>query len=125
MSAWHILDQHQRQILRDGLQCGDVEWLRGMAWAFQQAMGLLVLRRVKPDHERLGATNPRPHCRREPLTASSHAVIRSDGRGAGGLRAPPQEWPGLVEISINCQEDYAELSRPVTTQTGRPKQTSG
>ena len=26
-------------MLRDDLQCGDLEWERGKAWAFEQSMG--------------------------------------------------------------------------------------
>lgn len=28
-----------RQVLRDDLKCDDLEWERGKAWAFEQAMG--------------------------------------------------------------------------------------
>jgi aminoglycoside phosphotransferase (APT) family kinase protein len=41
VAAWHLLDGVQRQVLRDALGCGDVQWRRGMAWAFQQSMGLV------------------------------------------------------------------------------------
>lgn len=41
VAAWHLLDDEQRTILRRRLDCGDVQWQRGMAWAFQQAMGLV------------------------------------------------------------------------------------
>ncbi|MEP6852192.1 MAG: aminoglycoside phosphotransferase family protein [bacterium] len=37
--AWHLLDAGPRQVLRDELGCDDLEWERGMAWAFEQAMG--------------------------------------------------------------------------------------
>jgi hypothetical protein len=30
-----------RQALRADLRCDDLEWERGKAWAFQQAMGLV------------------------------------------------------------------------------------
>jgi aminoglycoside phosphotransferase (APT) family kinase protein len=39
MSAWNLFDQERRQLLRDALECSDLEWARGRAWAFQQAMG--------------------------------------------------------------------------------------
>lgn len=39
--AWHLLDDERREVLRVALQCSDVQWRRGMAWAFQQAMGLV------------------------------------------------------------------------------------
>ena len=41
VSVWHLLDPERREIVRDRLECSDVEWRRGMAWALQQAMGLV------------------------------------------------------------------------------------
>lgn len=41
VSAWHLLEAGPRQVLRAALGCGDLEWERGKAWAFQQAMGLV------------------------------------------------------------------------------------
>jgi aminoglycoside phosphotransferase (APT) family kinase protein len=41
VSAWHLLEAGPRQVLRDDLGCGDLDWARGKAWAFQQAMGLV------------------------------------------------------------------------------------
>jgi len=41
VSAWHLLDAGPRQVLREDLGCDDLEWERGQAWAFQQAMGAL------------------------------------------------------------------------------------
>jgi aminoglycoside phosphotransferase (APT) family kinase protein len=37
--AWHLLDAGPRRALRDELGCDDLEWERGKAWAFEQAMG--------------------------------------------------------------------------------------
>lgn len=39
--AWNTLDTEPRAALREALGSGDVEWERGRAWAFQQAMGLV------------------------------------------------------------------------------------
>ena len=39
--AWHLFDARTRAVLRDALSVGEVEWRRGAAWAFQQAMGLV------------------------------------------------------------------------------------
>jgi aminoglycoside phosphotransferase (APT) family kinase protein len=39
VSAWHLLEAGPRQVLRDDLDCDDLEWERGKAWAFEQAMG--------------------------------------------------------------------------------------
>lgn len=39
--AWHLLDAGPRQVLRDDLGCDDLEWERGKAWSFEQAMGVV------------------------------------------------------------------------------------
>jgi aminoglycoside phosphotransferase (APT) family kinase protein len=41
VSAWHLLEPGPRQVLHDDLECDDLEWERGKAWAFEQAMGLV------------------------------------------------------------------------------------
>jgi aminoglycoside phosphotransferase (APT) family kinase protein len=41
VAAWHLLDDGPRAVFRAELGCDDVEWERGKAWAFQQAMGLV------------------------------------------------------------------------------------
>ena len=41
VAAWHLLEDEPRQALRGDLSCGDLEWERGRAWAFEQAMGLV------------------------------------------------------------------------------------
>ncbi|WP_166380036.1 aminoglycoside phosphotransferase family protein [Catellatospora methionotrophica] len=40
VGAWHLLDPGPRQVLRAALGCDDATWERGMAWAFQQAIGV-------------------------------------------------------------------------------------
>lgn len=40
VSAWHLLEPGPRETLRRALGCSGLEWERGKAWAFQQAMGL-------------------------------------------------------------------------------------
>jgi aminoglycoside phosphotransferase (APT) family kinase protein len=39
VGAWHLLDDGPRRTFRDTLGCGDLEWERGRAWAFQQSLG--------------------------------------------------------------------------------------
>jgi aminoglycoside phosphotransferase (APT) family kinase protein len=39
VGAWHLLEAGPRQVLRSDLECGDLEWERGKAWAFEQSMG--------------------------------------------------------------------------------------
>ncbi|WP_334270893.1 aminoglycoside phosphotransferase family protein [Saccharopolyspora indica] len=41
VAAWHLLDAEPRQVFRAELGCSPLEWERGRAWAFQQAMGLV------------------------------------------------------------------------------------
>lgn len=41
VGAWHLLDTGPRNVLRRALSCDDLEWERGRAWAFEQAMGLV------------------------------------------------------------------------------------
>ena len=39
VGAWHLLEAGPRQVLRADLDCDDLSWERGKAWAFEQAMG--------------------------------------------------------------------------------------
>lgn len=41
VSAWHLLDNAQRRLLRAALGCNETQWRRGKAWAFQQSVGLV------------------------------------------------------------------------------------
>lgn len=41
VGAWHLLDTGRRRRLRERLGCSDLEWERGAAWAFAQAIGLV------------------------------------------------------------------------------------
>ncbi|MFJ4845260.1 aminoglycoside phosphotransferase family protein [Streptomyces sp. NPDC088733] len=41
VSAWHLLRRGPREVLRRALACDDLEWERGKAWAFEQAVGLV------------------------------------------------------------------------------------
>ncbi|WP_080046578.1 aminoglycoside phosphotransferase family protein [[Actinomadura] parvosata] len=41
VSAWTLLESGPREVLRTSLGCGDLEWERGAAWAFAQAMGMV------------------------------------------------------------------------------------
>lgn len=37
--AWHLFAEPSRDLIRTGLACSDLQWERGAAWAFQQAVG--------------------------------------------------------------------------------------
>jgi len=39
VGAWHLLEAGPRQLLRADLECDHLEWERGKAWAFEQAIG--------------------------------------------------------------------------------------
>lgn len=39
--AWHVLHDEPRTVFRELLAVDELRWQRGMAWAFQQAMGLV------------------------------------------------------------------------------------
>jgi aminoglycoside phosphotransferase (APT) family kinase protein len=41
VGAWHLLEDGPRRAFRADLGCDDLEWARGRAWAFEQAMGLV------------------------------------------------------------------------------------
>ena len=41
VAAWHLLDDAPRRVLRADLDCDDLQWARGQAWAFEQAMGVV------------------------------------------------------------------------------------
>ena len=41
IAAWHLFETEARAVFRDAVGTGVTEWLRGAAWAFQQAMGLV------------------------------------------------------------------------------------
>jgi aminoglycoside phosphotransferase (APT) family kinase protein len=41
VAAWHLLDAGPRQAFRAELGDDDLQWERGQAWAFEQAMGLV------------------------------------------------------------------------------------
>ena len=39
VAAWHLLETRPRRVFRVALASDDLEWERGKAWAFEQAMG--------------------------------------------------------------------------------------
>jgi aminoglycoside phosphotransferase (APT) family kinase protein len=57
ISAWNLLGDRPRQVLRTALRCTSLEWERSKAWAFQQAMGLVwYYADSNPVMSRLGRT---------------------------------------------------------------------
>lgn len=60
VAAWHLFDAPARRQLRDGVAAEDGEWLRGAAWALQQAMGLVwYYENTSPDLSALGRSTMR------------------------------------------------------------------
>jgi aminoglycoside phosphotransferase (APT) family kinase protein len=41
VGAWHLLNTKPRHVLRELIDCDDLEWQRGKTWAFEQAMGVI------------------------------------------------------------------------------------
>ncbi|SIJ33239.1 Possible phosphotransferase [Mycobacteroides abscessus subsp. bolletii] len=41
VGAWHLLDAAAGKVFRESLRPDELQWQRGRAWAFQQAMGLV------------------------------------------------------------------------------------
>ncbi|MGQ3077819.1 MAG: phosphotransferase [Allorhizobium sp.] len=41
VAGWHLMNRDARTVFREALEVDDVEWQRGAAWAFQQAIGLV------------------------------------------------------------------------------------
>jgi aminoglycoside phosphotransferase (APT) family kinase protein len=39
VGGWHLLEAAPRRAFRDDLRCDELQWARGAAWAFEQAMG--------------------------------------------------------------------------------------
>jgi len=39
IAAWHLLESVPRELFRSALPRSDITWRRGIAWAFEQAMG--------------------------------------------------------------------------------------
>lgn len=55
VAGWHLLDRDRRAVLRALLRVDSLEWQRGAAWAFQQAMGLVwYYRETNPTMSELG-----------------------------------------------------------------------
>jgi aminoglycoside phosphotransferase (APT) family kinase protein len=55
VGAWHMLDDRPRKAFRERLGCDDLEWERGRAWAFEQAMGVVwYYRQTNPPMSRMG-----------------------------------------------------------------------
>jgi aminoglycoside phosphotransferase (APT) family kinase protein len=50
-----MLDDRPRKAFRERLGCDDLEWERGRAWAFEQAMGVVwYYRETNPPMSRMG-----------------------------------------------------------------------
>lgn len=57
VGAWHLLADEPREQLRRDLDCSDLQWNRGMAWAFEQAIGAYwYYRHSNPTMANMGRT---------------------------------------------------------------------
>jgi hypothetical protein len=97
---WHLLEAGPRQVLRDDLRCGDLEWERGRAWALEQAMGLVwYYLESNPDMSRLGR---RTLQRIMADKSSSSAWVRR-----WRIRRRPSSWvppPGAAGVAAPVYE---------------------
>jgi aminoglycoside phosphotransferase (APT) family kinase protein len=60
VGAWHLLEDEPRDAFRQELGSDDLEWERGKAWAFQQAMGVVwYYQQTNPPMARMGMTTMR------------------------------------------------------------------
>lgn len=55
VAGWHLLDRDRRAVFRDAVGSDELEWQRGAAWAFEQAIGLVwYYRESNPTMSALG-----------------------------------------------------------------------
>lgn len=134
ISAWNLLQAGPRQVLRTALRCTSLEWERGKAWAFQQAMGLVwYYADSNPVMSRLGRTTL------DRIMSASEVL-------SGPLLLPPQArvspklvlltckiaaHPGsgritcLRNVSARCYRTYALEDGGPTTEDRRRKTAYG
>jgi len=87
ISAWNLLEDRPRQVLRTALRCTSLEWERSKAWAFQQAMGLVwYYADSNPVMSRLGRTTLG-------RIMSASEVLPERAAGAGSRRRPARSLP--------------------------------
>lgn len=56
VGAWHLFEAGPRRVFREDLQCDDLEWERGKAWALEQATGAVwYYATTNPAMYRMGA----------------------------------------------------------------------
>lgn len=60
VAAWHLFDAPARAVVRAGVAADETQWLRGAAWALQQALGLIwYYERSNPAMSLLGRSTVR------------------------------------------------------------------
>ncbi len=84
--AWHLLEDAPRHALREQLGCDDLEWERGKAWAFEQAMGLVW---YYADSNQAMSTMGRRTLKR--ITADAAHPISNSSSVLHECRVPPSE----------------------------------
>ena len=79
--GWHLLGSPARQVLRRDLGCSDLQWRRGQAWAFEQAIGLVWY--YQHTNVTYGVAGPY-----HPRTAGHRGLSRSLRRRHRSFRSP-------------------------------------
>lgn len=118
VSTWHLLDHDRRELVRERLSVSRDEWLRGAAWAFAQAMGVVwyyaqtnptmcafgrvTLQRLIEDPEIPRSSRERPllivFCG---LPGSGKTTIaRQRERETGALRISTDEWMADLGVDL-------------------------
>lgn len=95
VAGWHLLDAGPRQTLRSLLGSDDLEWKRGKAWAFEQALGALwYYLDSNPPMAEMGAWTLQR--------------IVEDETGDGGLLAPADSRVWDVVASSTARETVGD-----------------
>lgn len=77
VGAWHLLDDGPRAVFRAALGVDDASWLRGLAWAYEQAVGLVwYYRTSNPVMSSQGRRTLERILRAEPAASASRTTNR-------------------------------------------------
>ena len=111
VAAWHLLEPGPRQVFRDDLRCDDLDWERGKAWAFEQAIGtvwyyadsnIAMSQMGQRTWNTSRQTHRQPGPDQTPRRPGLPHQIRLDGLEVGWLAVrSASEWP-LWALARSC-----------------------